>query len=99
MFLFITALIFMFISKLRFPKKVSIVTIFIYVISYQNVTLFSGRGNNTHAYTHSVSDGHHVFLNLLTLRFYCLPDNYEIIGEFSVKQLVSYIVMCGAVKK
>ena len=28
MFLFITALIFMFISKLRFPKKVSIVTIF-----------------------------------------------------------------------
>ena len=27
MFLFITALIFMFISKLRFPKKVSIVTI------------------------------------------------------------------------
>ena len=25
---------------------------------------FQGRGNNTHAYTHSVSDGHRVFLNL-----------------------------------
>ena len=39
-----------------------------------------GRGLNTHAYTHSVSKGHHVFLNLLTLKFYCLPDQYEIIG-------------------
>lgn len=42
---------------------------------------FVGRGNNTHAYTHSVSDDHHVFLNLQSLRFYCLPDNYEIIGN------------------
>ncbi|KAL7640740.1 UNVERIFIED_CONTAM: hypothetical protein RMT77_009015 [Armadillidium vulgare] len=42
---------------------------------------FQGRGQNTHAYTHSVSDGHHVFLNLQTLRFYCLPDNYEIIDS------------------
>lgn len=42
----------------------------------------SGRGPNTHAYTHSVSDAHHVFLNLQTLRFYCLPDNYEIIGKY-----------------
>uniref|UniRef100_A0A2P2HZA2 Ubiquitin carboxyl-terminal hydrolase 39 n=1 Tax=Hirondellea gigas TaxID=1518452 RepID=A0A2P2HZA2_9CRUS len=40
---------------------------------------FQGRGNNTHAYTHSVSDDHHVFLNLNSLHFYCLPDNYEII--------------------
>lgn len=40
----------------------------------------SGRGTNTHAYTHSVSESHHVFLNLHTLKFYCLPDNYEIIG-------------------
>ncbi|ROT62424.1 putative U4/U6.U5 tri-snRNP-associated protein [Penaeus vannamei] len=40
-----------------------------------------GRGPNTHAYTHSVSDGHHVYLNLQTLRFYCLPDNYEIIDS------------------
>ena len=47
---------------------------------------FQGRGIKTHAYTHSVSADHHVFLNLETLKFYCLPDNYEIIdsslGEF-----------------
>ncbi|XP_039299584.1 U4/U6.U5 tri-snRNP-associated protein 2-like [Nilaparvata lugens] len=42
---------------------------------------FQGRGMNTHAYTHSVAESHHVFLNLLTLKFYCLPDNYEIVGE------------------
>lgn len=42
---------------------------------------FQGRGNNTHAYTHSVGESHHVFLNLHTLRFYCLPDNYEIIDS------------------
>ncbi|CAL8104347.1 unnamed protein product [Calicophoron daubneyi] len=40
---------------------------------------FQGRGTSTHAYTHSVSEGHHVFLNLETHRFYCLPDDYEII--------------------
>ena len=27
----------------------------------------------------SVSEGHRVFLNLATHKFYCLPDNYEII--------------------
>ncbi|KFD52615.1 hypothetical protein M514_06462 [Trichuris suis] len=42
---------------------------------------FQGRGTNTHAYTHSVDIGHRVFLNLQTLRFYCLPDNYEIIDS------------------
>ncbi|KAJ8969416.1 hypothetical protein NQ317_016693 [Molorchus minor] len=42
---------------------------------------FQGRGTNTHAYTHSVAEGHHVFLNLQTLKFYCLPDNYEIIDS------------------
>lgn len=42
---------------------------------------FQGRGPNTHAYTHSVGEAHHVFLNLLSLRFYCLPDNYEIIDS------------------
>ncbi|XP_055335233.1 U4/U6.U5 tri-snRNP-associated protein 2-like [Paramacrobiotus metropolitanus] len=40
---------------------------------------FQGRGNSTHAYTHSVEQGHHVFLNLSSLRFYCLPDGYEIL--------------------
>ncbi|GAB6018857.1 U4/U6.U5 tri-snRNP-associated protein 2 [Chamberlinius hualienensis] len=42
---------------------------------------FQGRGTNTHAYTHSVEVGHHVYLNLQTLKFYCLPDNYEIIDS------------------
>lgn len=42
---------------------------------------FQGRGSNTHAYTHSVAEYHHVFLNLSSLRFYCLPDNYEIIDS------------------
>ncbi len=38
-----------------------------------------GRGQHSHAYTHSVQMSHHVWLNLSTLKFYCLPDNYEII--------------------
>lgn len=42
-----------------------------------------GRGTNTYAYTHSVAESHHVFLNLLTLKFYCLPDNYEIVGKIT----------------
>eukprot|EP00111_Clytia_hemisphaerica_P019270 TCONS_00056885-protein len=42
---------------------------------------FQGRGQNSHAYTHSVHIGHHVYLNLHTLKFYCLPDNYEIIDS------------------
>ncbi len=41
--------------------------------------LLQGRGRNTHAYTHSVNLGHRVYLNLETKKFYCLPDNYEII--------------------
>uniref|UniRef100_A0A915ER39 ubiquitinyl hydrolase 1 n=1 Tax=Ditylenchus dipsaci TaxID=166011 RepID=A0A915ER39_9BILA len=40
---------------------------------------FQGRGTSTHAYTHSVDIGHKVFLNLATLKFYCLPENYEVI--------------------
>lgn len=40
---------------------------------------FQGRGKNTHAYTHSLQAFHHVYLNLSTLKFYCLPDNYEVI--------------------
>ncbi|GMT09097.1 hypothetical protein PFISCL1PPCAC_394 [Pristionchus fissidentatus] len=39
---------------------------------------FQGRGTNTHAYTHSLDTDHRVFLNLQTLKFFCLPDNYEV---------------------
>ncbi|KFO65116.1 U4/U6.U5 tri-snRNP-associated protein 2, partial [Corvus brachyrhynchos] len=41
----------------------------------------TGRGLKSHAYIHSVQLSHHVFLNLHTLKFYCLPDNYEIIDS------------------
>ncbi|XP_078438182.1 uncharacterized protein LOC144708644 [Wolffia australiana] len=40
---------------------------------------YQGRGRNSHAYTHSLEAGHHVFINLQTERVYCLPDGYEII--------------------
>ncbi|KOB61183.1 U4/U6.U5 tri-snRNP-associated protein 2, partial [Operophtera brumata] len=52
-----------------------------HVLDFDFEKLCSGRGTNTHAYTHSVADGHHVFLNLHTLKFYCLPDNYEVIDS------------------
>ena len=42
---------------------------------------FQGRGPKSYAYIHSVEEDHHVFLNLETHRFYCLPDNYEIIDS------------------
>lgn len=42
---------------------------------------FQGRGRKSYAYTHSVELNHHVFLNLYTLKFYCLPDNYQIIDS------------------
>ncbi|KAG8440974.1 hypothetical protein GDO86_006638 [Hymenochirus boettgeri] len=42
---------------------------------------FQGRGLKSHAYIHSVQFSHHVFLNLHTLMFYCLPDNYKIIDS------------------
>ena len=42
---------------------------------------FQGRGIGTHAFMHSVAVSHHVFLNLSSLKFYCLPDNYEVIDS------------------
>ena len=42
---------------------------------------FRGRGSQTPAYTHSVQDGHFVFVHLANSKFYCLPDNYEIKGD------------------
>ncbi|KAI9907590.1 hypothetical protein PsorP6_004350 [Peronosclerospora sorghi] len=42
---------------------------------------FKGRGRNTHAFTHSVQNSHHVFINLRTDRIYCLPDNYEVVDQ------------------
>ncbi|KAG7356351.1 ubiquitin carboxyl-terminal hydrolase [Nitzschia inconspicua] len=39
---------------------------------------FRGRGKQTPAYTHSVDEGHFVFVHLSKGTFHCLPDNYEI---------------------
>lgn len=40
---------------------------------------FQGRGPKSHAYTHSLEAGHHVYINLRTEKVYCLPDGYEVI--------------------
>lgn len=42
---------------------------------------FQGRGQKSCAYIHSVESEHHVFINLHSLQFFCLPDNYEIIDS------------------
>ena len=39
---------------------------------------FRGRGASTPAYTHSVHEGHFVYMHLTHGTFWCLPDNYEI---------------------
>ncbi|CAN7021573.1 unnamed protein product [Brassica rapa subsp. trilocularis] len=39
---------------------------------------FQGRSHKSRAYTHSLEAGHHVYINLLTEKVYCLPDSYEI---------------------
>jgi U4/U6.U5 tri-snRNP-associated protein 2 len=42
---------------------------------------FQGRGPGTHAHTHSVEDGHHLFMNLSNGRVFCIPDNYEVVDR------------------
>eukprot|EP00906_Rhabdomonas_costata_P017986 RCo026228 len=39
---------------------------------------FHGRAKGTPAFNHSLSSGHHVFINLETALVYCLPDSYEV---------------------
>lgn len=51
---------------------------------------FQGRGKATHAHTHSLMNAHHVFLNLGTLKFYCLPDNYQIM-DMSLEDITYYL--------
>ena len=59
---------------------------------------FQGRGQKSHAYTHSVLEGHHVFLNLETHKFYCLPDNYEVIDSSLDDIIVSNNDITGTVR-
>ncbi|KAK2639550.1 hypothetical protein Ddye_027345 [Dipteronia dyeriana] len=39
---------------------------------------FQGRGQRSQVYTHSLEAEHHVFINLETEKFYCIPEGYEI---------------------
>jgi len=61
-------------------------------IRYKFSFYFSGRGQKSCAYTHSVEGEHHVFINLHSLQFFCLPDNYEIIDssldDIKVRKLI-----------
>jgi U4/U6.U5 tri-snRNP-associated protein 2 len=40
-----------------------------------------GRGQQTHAYTHSLETNHHMFMKLDDARVYCLPDGYEVVDR------------------
>ena len=42
---------------------------------------FQGRGTHTQAYTHSLQESHHVYMNLQDGRTYCLPDGYEVVDS------------------
>ena len=39
---------------------------------------FHGKGKTTPCYIHSLSEQHHLFINLETRAIYCLPDDYEL---------------------
>ncbi|KAI5476575.1 hypothetical protein MNV49_007522 [Pseudohyphozyma bogoriensis] len=39
---------------------------------------FQGRGKSSPAYAHSIAEDHHVYINLITLKVYVLPDGYEV---------------------
>ncbi|KAJ3256088.1 hypothetical protein HK103_005771, partial [Boothiomyces macroporosus] len=39
---------------------------------------YQGRGQQSHAFYHSMNEDHHVFINLETLKIYVLPENYEV---------------------
>eukprot|EP00592_Proboscia_alata_P010773 CAMPEP_0194364520 /NCGR_PEP_ID=MMETSP0174-20130528/12426_1 /TAXON_ID=216777 /ORGANISM="Proboscia alata, Strain PI-D3" /LENGTH=573 /DNA_ID=CAMNT_0039138587 /DNA_START=34 /DNA_END=1755 /DNA_ORIENTATION=+ len=48
---------------------------------------FLGRGSKTPAFVHSVEESHCVFVHLSTGRFYCLPDNYEVVNNPSLRDI------------
>lgn len=39
---------------------------------------FQGRGPQSHAFTHSLQEDHHLFMNLVNQKVYCLPEDYEV---------------------
>lgn len=40
--------------------------------------MLQGRGQQTHAFTHALETGHHMFMKLSDGRVYCLPEGYEV---------------------
>lgn len=42
---------------------------------------YQGRGKQTYAYSHSLLEDHHLFVNLKTNEIHCLPDDYEVIDN------------------
>ena len=40
---------------------------------------FQGKGKDTYAYSHSLEEDHHLYINLDSQAIICLPDNYEVI--------------------
>ena len=49
---------------------------------------FHGKGKTTPCYIHSLSEQHHLFINLETRAIYCLPDDYELIENQSNKKIL-----------
>ncbi|KAJ3345137.1 hypothetical protein HDU83_004388 [Entophlyctis luteolus] len=47
-------------------------------LSPLNVYSCLGRGKSSHAFTHALAIDHHIFINLSTLKVYCLPEEYEV---------------------
>jgi U4/U6.U5 tri-snRNP-associated protein 2 len=43
---------------------------------------FHGKGKTTPCYIHSLSEQHHLFINLETRSIYCLPDDYELTDDY-----------------
>jgi U4/U6.U5 tri-snRNP-associated protein 2 len=53
---------------------------------------FQGRGENTPAIFHGHQTEHHIFMNLETLKAYCLPEGYEIIDQSLDDIRVFYLI-------
>lgn len=53
-----------------------------------------GRQPNTPAFLHSVNEGHHIYVNFSTLKFYLLPGGDELIdnGEIQLLNLLRYAI-------
>ncbi|EPY49473.1 ubiquitin carboxy terminal hydrolase Ubp10 [Schizosaccharomyces cryophilus OY26] len=51
---------------------------------------FQGRGPSSHAYFHALNDNHHVFVNCSTLKFYILPESYQV--ESSALHDIAYVM-------